>query len=245
MNFEGQTIVVTGSTRGLGKSIAERFASLGANVIINGRKDTVFEVKDEFIAKGYKCEAIKSDVSSWDGASLLIETTIKLFGKIDVLVNNAGITNDKLMLKMNEADWDSVLDINLKSAFMCTKFASRYMLKQRKGRIINITSVVGIIGNVGQTNYSASKAGMIGLTKSTAKEIGSRGITCNAVAPGFISTDMTEVLNEQVTKAYLDNIPLKRFGTPDDVANVVEFLASEKASYITGQVIDIDGGLVM
>ncbi len=245
MDFSGKTVVVTGSTRGLGKAIAEKFAQSGANVILNGTSKTVFKTKEEFLQKGYQVKAVEGDISIPEKAQELIDTAISTYGTVDVLVNNAGVTRDKLMMKMSIEDWDTVLDINLKSAFLCTKAITKLMMKKRQGCIINITSVVGIMGNAGQANYAASKAGMIGFTKSVAKELGAWGITCNAVAPGFIETDMSDQLSDEIKERYLAVIPLKRAGTPLEVADTVIFLASEKAKYITGQVIHIDGGMVM
>lgn len=245
MQLKGKTAVVTGSGRGIGKAIALKLLQMGANVVLNGTSDVVEKTAEEFKAAGYNAVATRGDVKNPQDAEAMINTAVEAFGGIDILVNNAGITRDTLMVRMSEKDWDDVLDTNLKGAFLCTKAAARIMMKQRRGRIINVTSVVGVTGNPGQANYCASKAGMIGLTKSTAKEFASRGITCNAVAPGAIETQMTEILPEKVKSNYLNNIPLGRFGTPEDVANVVGFLASEEANYITGQVIHIDGGLVM
>ncbi|HEY8500636.1 MAG TPA: 3-oxoacyl-[acyl-carrier-protein] reductase [Clostridia bacterium] len=245
MDFSGKTVVVTGSSRGLGKAIAEKFASLNANIVINGTSETVLKTESELLEKGYKVKAVIGDISIDENAKKLIDTAVSEFGTIDVLVNNAGIVRDKLLMRMTEEDWDSVLDINLKSAFLCTKAASKIMMKKRQGTIINITSVVGLMGNAGQANYAASKAGMIGLTKSAAKELGSWGITCNAVAPGFIYTDMSDALSDEIKEKYIAMVPLKRAGTPDEVAGAVCFLASDDAKYITGQVINIDGGMVM
>jgi len=247
MQLNGKTAVITGSARGLGKAIALKLAELGANIVLNGSKNSAYldETEKQFKEKGYNVAAVKGDVSDAEFAKLLIKTAVDTFGKIDILVNNAGITKDKPMLMMSEEDWDSVLDVNLKGAFLCTKAAAKAMLKQKSGKIINISSIVGIIGNPGQANYTASKAGLIGLTKTTAKELASRGITCNAIAPGFIQTDMTEVLPEEIKNNYLKNIPLGRFGTSAEVADLVAFLASDFSNYITGQVINIDVGLVM
>lgn len=245
MQLMGKTAVITGSGRGIGKSIALKLAQMGANVVLTGTSNAVDETVDEFKAKGFNVAVAKGDVKSAEDVENIINTAVETFGSLDILVNNAGITKDMLMVKMSEKDWDDVVDTNLKGAFLCTKSAARIMMKQKRGKIINITSVVGIMGNSGQANYCSSKAGMIGLTKSTAKELASRGITCNAVAPGAIETQMTEVLSDKVRENYLNNIPLGRFGTPEDVANVVGFLASDEANYITGQVIHIDGGLVM
>jgi 3-oxoacyl-[acyl-carrier protein] reductase len=245
MDFAVKTVVVTGSSRGLGKAIAERFASLNANVIINGTSETVLKAELEFLQRGYKVKAVIGDISIEENAKKLVDTAVNEFGTVDILVNNAGIVRDKLLMRMTEEDWDNVLDTNLKSAFLCTKAVTRTMMKKRRGTIINITSVVGLMGNAGQANYAASKAGMIGFTKSVAKELGSWGITCNAVAPGFISTDMSDVLSDEIKEKYIAMVPLKRAGTPNEVADAVCFLASDYAKYITGQVINIDGGMVM
>ncbi len=247
MQLKGKTAVVTGSGRGLGKSIALRLASMGANIVLNdiAASDAIDATAEEFKAAGYNVAVTKGDVRNPEDVKAMVETAVKTFGSLDVLVNNAGITKDKPMAMMSEEDWDLVLDINLKGAFLCTKAAAKVMIKQRSGKIVNIASVAGRYGNPGQANYSASKAGLIGLTKTTAKEFAPRGITCNAVAPGLIQSKMTDILPEEVRNNYLKNIPLGRFGTPEDVANVVAFLASEDSNYVTGQVIDIDGGLVM
>lgn len=247
MQFEGKTAVITGSARGLGKAIALKMASLGANIVLNDipSSESLDETAEEFKKAGYKVIVTRGDVRKAEDVKAMIDAGVKAFGSVDILVNNAGITNDKPMALMSEDDWDIVLDINLKGAFLCTKFAAKQMMKQKYGRIVNLASVAGRYGNKGQANYSASKAGLIGLTKTTAKEFASRGITCNAVAPGTIKSKMTDALPEEVRNKYLENIPLGRFGTPEDVANVVAFLASDDASYVTAQVIDIDGGLVM
>jgi 3-oxoacyl-[acyl-carrier protein] reductase len=245
MDFSGKTVVVTGSSRGLGKAIAEKFASLNANIVINGTSETLLKTESEFLEKGYLVKAVIGDISIEENARRLIDVAVNEFGTVDVLVNNAGIVRDKLLMRMTEEDWDSVLDTNLKSAFLCTKAAVKLMMKKRQGTIINITSVVGLMGNAGQTNYAASKAGMIGFTKSVAKELGPWGITCNAVAPGFIGTDMSDALTDEFKEKYIAMVPLKRAGTPDEVAGAVCFLASDNAKYITGQVINIDGGMVM
>jgi 3-oxoacyl-[acyl-carrier protein] reductase len=247
MLLEGKTAVITGSARGLGKSIALKLASMGANIVLNDipASDSLDSTADEFRNAGYKVAVTRGDVRNTDDVKAMFAAAIEAFGRVDILVNNAGITKDKPMAMMSEEDWDLVLDINLKGAFLCTKFAAKQMIKQRYGRIVNIASVAGRYGNQGQANYSASKAGLIGLTKTTAKEFASRGVTCNAVAPGIIKSKMTDVLPEEVRQKYLENIPLGRFGTPEDVAGVVAFLASDDASYVTAQVIDIDGGLVM
>jgi len=247
VQLKGKTAVITGSSRGIGKAVALKLGQMGANIVINGSSysETLKKTEEELKAAGINVVATVADVRKVEDVEAMINTAVDTFGSVDILVNNAGITRDKLIMRMTESDWDEVLDVNLKGAFLCIKAASKIMMKQKSGKIINVTSVVGVIGNPSQTNYAASKAGLIGLTKSTAKELASRGITCNAVAPGFIETEMTDVLPENVKENYLNSIPQKRFGTPEDVANIVGFLASEEANYITGQVIHIDGGLVM
>lgn len=247
MKLNGKTAIVTGSGRGLGKAIALKLGNMGANIVLNDivSSDAIDETAEEFKALGINVAVTKGDVRNIEDVESMVNTAKETFGSVDILVNNAGITKDMLIIKMTEKDWDDVLDINLKGAFFCTKAASKIMMKQRSGKIINIASVAGVMGNPGQANYSASKAGLIGLTKSTAKELASRGINCNAVAPGIIKSKMTDVLPDKVKENYMDNIPLKRFGTPEDVANVIGFLASEDSDYITGQVINIDGGLIM
>lgn len=238
---------ITGSTRGIGKQIAITLAESGYDIAVNYRteNDDLKNTKKEIEEKGVKCFAVQGDVSSFEDCERFIKEIIDEYGKIDVLVNNAGITRDTLLMRMKKEDFESVIDINLVGTFNVTKNVISYMLKARSGRIINISSVVGVSGNAGQTNYSASKAGIIGFTKSLAKEVGSRGILVNAVAPGFIETQMTEVLKDDVKDEIAKSIPLKRMGTPEDVANVVKFLASDDSSYITGQVINIDGGMLM
>lgn len=245
--LKNKTAVVTGGSRGIGKAIALKLAGMGANIVFNYRSEgpNVSELVEELSAKGVQVLACKGDVSSFEEAGNIVNAAIEKFGSIDVLVNNAGITKDNLILRMNEDDFDKVIDVNLKGTFNCIKNASRQMLKQKSGKIVNISSIVGVAGNAGQCNYAASKAGIIGLTKSLAKEFGSRGITVNAVAPGFIQTDMTAVLSEKVKEGLMDSIPMKRLGSAEDVANLVCFLASDAASYITGQVINVDGGMVM
>ncbi len=243
----GKTALITGSSRGLGKAIALELAKSGANVILNASKSSsdIDNTLLDFQSKGFIVTCAKGNVSIKEDVEAIFSKIIETHGTIDILVNNAGITKDTLMLRMNEEDWDNVIDTNLKSAFLCTKSAVKIMMRKKTGKIINISSIVGVIGNAGQANYAASKAGMIGLTKSIAKEFASRNITCNAIAPGFIASNLTEILADNVKENYLNNIPLKRFGTPEEVANLVSFLASDCANYITGQVIHIDGGMVM
>lgn len=242
-----KTALVTGAGRGIGRAIAISLAKKGFMVVVNynGSKDRAEETVEEIKSAGGNAEAYKCNVSSYSETQEMINYIIKEYGSLDVLVNNAGITRDGLLLKMSEEDYDAVLSINLKGAFNCIKHVTRQMLKQKSGRIINISSVVGVSGNAGQVNYSASKAGIIGITKSTAKELGSRGITVNAIAPGFIETEMTGVLSEEVRKNMVGNIPLGRAGQAEDVAALAVFLASDEAAYITGQVINVDGGMAM
>ena len=245
--LEGKTALVTGATRGIGKGIAKRLAMEGAQIaftfVSSEEKARAFE--SELATLGVKAKGYKSNAAEFNEAEKLIEEVMKEFGKIDILVNNAGITRDNLMMRMNEQQWDEVLDTNLKSAFAMTKAVMRPMMKAKAGSIINITSVVGVTGNAGQTNYAASKAGMIGLTKSVAKELGSRNIRCNAIAPGFIETEMTATLPEETRAKWCEGIALKRGGSADDVASCVLFLASELSAYITGQTINVCGGMVM
>ncbi|HHL2033678.1 beta-ketoacyl-ACP reductase [Clostridium perfringens] len=245
--LKDKVAIVTGGTRGIGRAIALKLADHGANIVINYRNSDkeAEELKAILEEKGVKVLTVKCDISNFEDSKNLMDKCKEVFGKIDILVNNAGITKDTLIMRMKEEDFDNVIDVNLKGTFNCAKHASAIMLKQRFGKIINMTSVVGIAGNAGQVNYAASKAGVIGLTKSLAKELGSRGITVNAVAPGFINTDMTASLSEKVKEEASKNIPLKRLGDPEDVANLVGFLASDVANYITGQVINVDGGMVM
>ncbi|MDF2941599.1 MAG: fabG2 [Herbinix sp.] len=245
--LNGKVAVITGAGRGIGRAIALQFAEYGAKVVINYRSSIgqVEELLTTIKNAGGEAIAIQADISREEEAKKLIEEAKKHFGRLDVLVNNAGITKDNLLMRMSEDDFNSVMDINLKGTFLCTKHAATIMLKQRSGKIINISSVVGLTGNMGQANYAASKAGVIGMTKAVARELACRGITVNAVAPGFIETDMTDQLSEKVKEATIASIPLKRYGVASEVANVVSFLASEAANYITGQVLQVDGGLVM
>ena len=247
MNLSGKVALVTGASRGIGRQIAVTLAGYGAAVIVNynGSEAKAAEAVEEIAANGGTAEAIQCSVSDYEKAGEMISGIVKKYGHLDIVVNNAGITRDNLIMKMSEEDFDAVIDTNLKGAFNCTKHVARPMLKQKSGRIINISSVSGVMGNAGQANYCASKAGLIGLTKSVARELGSRGITVNAVAPGFIKTEMTDVLPEDVKKAMGEQIPLKRFGETKDIAETVAFLASEGAAYITGQVISVDGGMAM
>jgi 3-oxoacyl-[acyl-carrier protein] reductase len=245
--LSGKTAVVTGGSRGIGKAIALKLAEKGANIVLNYNSSigAVEEVIKEIESMGSLAIAVQGDVSVFSDAEKIIKSAVEKFGSLDILVNNAGITKDGLLIRMKEQDFDRVIDVNLKGAFNCIRHAGAVMLKQRSGRIINISSVVGITGNAGQVNYAAAKAGIIGVTKSVAKELASRGITVNAVAPGYIETDMTSVLPEKAKELIMGSIPLKRMGRPEDVAEAVAFLASESAAYITGQVINIDGGMVM
>jgi len=245
--LQGKIAVVTGSSRGIGAAIARELAAQGATVIINHRDSATQAeaVAAEIIAAGGSAVVISANVSEFAEAQRLIKETVDRFGRIDILVNNAGTTRDMLIMMMPEADWDLVIQTNLKSAFNCSKAAVRPMMKQRAGRIINITSVSGLAGQAGQTNYSASKAGMIGFTKALAKEIGPRGITVNAIAPGFVPTVLTDVLNEDQKRAIISMTPLGRFAKPEEIAYAVTFLASDRAAFITGQVLSVDGGLVM
>lgn len=239
--------LITGATRGIGKQIAIKLAKEGYNIAINYRKENeeLENAKKEIEKCNVKCLPVQGDVSNFEDTKRFVDEVINEFGAIDVLVNNAGITKDMLILRMQKEDFESVINVNLTGTFNVTKNVVPYMMKKRSGRIINISSVVGISGNAGQTNYSASKAGIIGFTKSLAKELASRNILVNAVAPGFIETDMTSILKDDVKAEIAKNIPLKRMGTAEDVANVVKFLASEDSSYITGQVLQVDGGMLM
>ncbi len=243
--LSGKIALVTGASRGIGKETAITLASYGATVIVNynGSKDKALEVVDIIKENGGEALAYGCNVSDYNAVEAMMKDLIAQFGRIDILVNNAGITKDGLLMKMSEADYDAVLDINLKGTFNCIKHISRQMLKQKGGRIINLSSVVGVYGNAGQVNYSASKAGVIGITKSVAKELGSRGISVNAVAPGFIVTEMTDAMPEEAKKQVSERIAMKKLGSTKDVAETVAFLASDKAAYITGQVICVDGGM--
>jgi len=246
MDFKGQAALVTGGARGIGKSIAEALAARGVNVAVADIDEAAAkETAKELEAKGVKSVAFRMDVSNADDVARVIGDVKEQFGQLDILINNAGITRDGLLMRMKEEDWDSVISINLKSVFLCTKEAVKVMAKQRYGRIVNIASVVAFMGNPGQANYSASKAGIVGLTKTTAREYASRGITVNAVAPGFIMTAMTDALPDNVKDEMKRAIPLGSFGTPEDVANCVLFLASPEAGYVTGQVLHVNGGMYM
>lgn len=245
--LKGKTAIVTGASRGIGKATALKLASLGANIVLNYRsnEEEASKVEEEIKALGVETIMVKADISKMDEVENMISTAKEKFGTIDIMVNNAGITKDTLIMRMKEEDFDSVINVNLKGVFNCLKCITPIMMKQKSGKIINLSSVVGITGNAGQVNYAASKAGVIGMTKSLAKEIGSRGINVNAVAPGFIETDMTDVLGEKAKDEYKKGIPLRKLGKPEDVANVIAFLASDAADYVTGQVIHVDGGMVM
>lgn len=244
---DNKTVFVTGGSRGIGKEVALKFAENGYNVVINyvSSKTNVEELKSEFESKSVKTLIMQADVTDKEAIDEVVKKAIEEFGSIDVLVNNAGITRDNLLMRMSEEEFDKVIEINLKGTYIVTKAVTKYMMKKRKGSIINLSSVVGVAGNAGQCNYSASKAGIIGFTKSVAKELASRNIRSNAVAPGFIETDMTAVLSDEVKESIHNQIPLKRMGTAKEVANLIYFLGSEESSYITGQVINVDGGMVM
>ncbi|PLX09610.1 MAG: beta-ketoacyl-ACP reductase [Marinilabiliales bacterium] len=243
--LEGKTALITGAARGIGKAIAMKFAQEGANIAFTDLNydDFMKETEEELNALNIKAKGYASNAASFEDSEKLVQNVINDFETIDILVNNAGITRDNLLMRMQEKDWDMVLTVNLKSVFNLTKAVQRQMMKQRFGSIINMSSVVGVSGNAGQSNYSASKAGMIGFTKSIAQELGSRNIRCNAIAPGFIETEMTHKLKEDVREAWIQTIPLRRSGKPDDVANVAAFLASDLSSYVSGQVINVCGGM--
>jgi len=243
--LEGKTAIVTGGTRGIGRGIVRVLAEHGANVVFTARNPAFEAVENEVAAFGVRAKGFASDASVFAQAEELIDATVKEFGGVDVLVNNAGITRDALLMRMSEEQWDEVLRVNLKSVFNMTKAVQKVMLKQKHGSIINISSVVGVSGNAGQANYAASKAGIIGFSKSIAKELGARNIRTNVVAPGFIETEMTEKLSDEVRKSWAEQIPLHRAGTPEDVARVVLFLASELSDYVNGQVINVCGGMNM
>lgn len=247
MLLDGKVALVTGASRGIGRAIAIRLAAEGAKVAINfaGNTEKAEAVKEEIEAAGGEALLVQANVADAAAVEEMVAKVVEAFGGIDVLVNNAGITRDGLLVRMKDEDFDAVLDTNLKGVFYCTKAVSKLMMKKRSGRIVNMTSVVGVNGNAGQTNYAAAKAGVIGFSKSAAKELASRGITVNMVAPGFIDTDMTSVLSDKAKEAALAGIPLQRMGTPENVADAVAFLVSDQAAYITGQVIHVDGGMVM
>ena len=247
IDLKSRVALITGGSRGIGKSIAIKLASLGADIAINytSREESALEVKKEIEDMGVRCFIIKCDVSNFEDSQNMVNEVINEYSKIDILVNNAGITKDGLLMKMKEEDFDKVISVNLKGVFNCTKAVTRPMMKQKYGKIINMASVVGVMGNAGQSNYCASKAGVIGFTKSTARELASRNITINAIAPGFIESDMTNVLKDEVKAAYESSIPMKKMGKTEDVANVAAFLASDISSYVTGQTINVDGGMVM
>lgn len=247
MDLSNKVAIVTGSGRGIGQAIALKLAELGATVVVNdiGQAEPVESVAKEIKAMNRESLAILADVSLAEDVDRLVETTISTYGKVDILVNNAGINRDHLLLRMTDDDWDKVLEVNLKSVFLCTRAVLRHMVKQRWGRIISIASIVGVVGNPGQANYASAKAGIIGFTRTVAKEVASRGITANAIAPGFIDTEMTRALEEDWKQELKRRIPLGYFGSPRDVAEAVAFLASEEARYITGQVLGVDGGMAI
>lgn len=243
--LENKVAIVTGASRGIGRAIALTLSAYGASVVVNycGSKEKAEEVVNQIRSNGGTATTYQADVSDFEAVKVMFADVVKEYGRVDILVNNAGITKDNLILKMSEAEFDAVINTNLKGVFNCLKQASRIMLKQKGGRIINISSIVGVSGNPGQVNYSAAKAGVIGMTKTLAKELGSRGITVNAVAPGYINTDMTAVLSDELKGKVTETIPLRRLGEVEDIAETVAFLASHKASYITGQTIQVDGGM--
>ena len=247
MQLDGKVAFVTGASRGIGKAVALLLAANGADIAVNyaGNQAAAEETAAEIEKLGRRALLLKGDVASTETCAEMMATAVKELGRVDILVNNAGITRDSLLLRMKEEDWDAVVNTNLKGVFNCTKAAIKYMFKQRSGRIVNISSVVGVMGNPSQANYAAAKAGIIGFTKTVAKEMASRGITANAIAPGFIQTDMTDVLPEQVVASMKAQIPLMRLGEPEDIAKAVLFLVSDNATYITGQTLHVDGGMVM
>lgn len=247
LDLKGKKVLITGSSRGIGAEMAEKMAGLGAEVVINyaHSEKRAEELKEKIEKLGGKAHVFKADVSDFEEAKELVKKSYKAMDGLDVLVNNAGITRDKLLLRMKEEDWDKVLDINLKGVFNCCKNAARYLLKAENAKIINISSVIGLIGNPGQANYSAAKAGMIGFTKTLAKELASKGVCTNAVAPGFITTEMTDELKDNLKEDIINSVPLGRFGEAEEVADLVAFLASDKANYINGQVINVDGGMAL
>lgn len=245
--LQGKCAVITGASRGIGREIALKYAKEGANIVLNYRnsEEEALQLKEELDKLGANTLIIKANVSKFEEAEKLIKEAKEVFGRVDILVNNAGITKDNLIMRMKEEDFDSVIDVNLKGAFNCLKAVTPIMIRQKSGKIINMSSVVGVIGNAGQVNYSASKAGLIGMTKSLAREIGGKNINVNAIAPGFIDTDMTKVLSEDQKKNIISQVPLKRLGHVEDIANLALFLASDQSNYITGQVIHVDGGMAM
>ncbi len=247
LELSGKAAVVTGSSRGIGRAIALRLASEGASVVVNynRNRDAAGQVVEQARSCGVEAVAVEADISSAAGAEAVVRAALDSFGRLDILVNNAGITRDMLLLRLSEEDWDAVLTTNLKSAYMTSRLATRHMLRNRWGRIVNISSVVGLMGNSGQANYAAAKAGLIGLTKSIAREFGGKGITANAIAPGYIETDIVAELPQNIKEALLTQIPAGRYGRPEEVADVVAFLASDRAAYINGQTLNVDGGLVM
>lgn len=247
MGLTGKCAVVTGASRGIGRAIALELASQGAKVVVNysGSADKAQQVVEEIQANGGEAIAVQANVANADSVQQLMQKALETYGSIDILVNNAGITRDNLLMRMKDDEWDDVMNTNLKGVFLCIKAVSRQMMKQRAGRIINISSIVGIAGNPGQANYVAAKAGVIGLTKTTAQELASRNILVNAIAPGFITTEMTDGLPEELKQAMLKQIPLAKLGQPEDIAKAVVFFASDSANYITGQTLQVDGGMVM